>query len=65
MTATTASSWKTGRFVATKTCETCEGNGGVESGPNCGWGCDWCGGCYCDVRCPDCDGEGEIEIEEY
>ena len=48
----------------TKTCETCEGSGDVEDGPYCGIGCDFCGGCYHDVRCTDCDGEGEIEIED-
>lgn len=41
-------------------CPECGGQGGFDDGPKCTGLCDWCGGCYDQIACDNCQGTGEV-----
>lgn len=44
--------------MASDECDSCDGEGVIETGPHCTRGsCDDCGGCYKEYPCPDCSKE--------
>ena len=50
--------------MKTKECENCDGSGTI-SVRNCHNNSnECCGGCYKDVTCEDCNGDGQIEMTE-